>query len=88
MDRRLEDHLLRAVVARWNRGECQIESDDVYNDLIAQGINVPPGAMRRLFKQLLDSGQVQGALYFDDNAEQHGGARIISVSLQLIPQYS
>jgi hypothetical protein len=77
MDRRLASRVGTALLRRWETGQRQIESEAVYQQLVAAGEAIPEGAMRQVFEELFAQGVLGGTLWEDVEAAQaHGGASI------------
>ena len=52
LDTRLRTLILRAMIARWQAGEHEIWSQDIYAQLVASGVDIPAGAMAAVFDNL------------------------------------
>ena len=52
LDMRLRTLVLRAIIVRWQAGEHEITSHDLYCQLSAAGVCIPAGAMAVVFENL------------------------------------
>ena len=73
LDTRLRTLVLRALIARWQAGEREIRSQDIYAQLVANGVNIPAGAMAAVFDNLRELKLSNGSLPENSAALiQHG----------------
>jgi len=77
LDTRLRTRLLTAIIARWQAGERDIASSDLYAQLLEAGEVIPVGAMAVVFDNLRMLKLISGP--FPEKAEAtrlHGDTRI------------
>lgn len=81
LDTRLRTLILRAIIVRWQAGEHEIASQDLYAQLMASGVLVPAGAMAAVFDNLRALRLCSGTLpERGDALILHGDTRIIWVN--------
>jgi len=73
LDTRLRTRVLRALIARWRAGERAIASGDLYQQLLASGEVIPPGAMAAVFDNLRELKVIAGRLPESTVALGHHG---------------
>ena len=66
----LEEKVMEAIRDEWYKtrisgGVGTVDSKDVYERLIAEGVDVPQGAMKSILEKLRDEGRISGAPYHD-----------------------
>ena len=66
----LKERVMEAIRAEWDKtrppgGVGTVNSKDVYERLIAEGVDVPRGAMESILEKLRDEGRISGAPYHD-----------------------
>ena len=66
----LKERVMEAIRAEWEKtrpsgGVGTVDSKDVYERLIAEGVDVPRGAMESILEKLRDEGRISGAPYHD-----------------------
>jgi hypothetical protein len=88
MNRSLEEHVLRAIVARWNQGERAVSSESVYNTLIAAGDAVPPSALNAIFQSYCGLGLGCVAPVGVEAIPQHRQRMVTDISQSLLRRYS
>ena len=64
----LKERVMEAIRAEWEKtrpsgGVGTVDSKDVYERLIAEGVDVPQGAMESILEKLRDEGRISGAPY-------------------------
>jgi hypothetical protein len=64
----LKEGVMEAIRAEWDKmrpsgGVGTVDSKDVYERLIAEGVDVPQGAMEIILEKLRDEGRISGAPY-------------------------
>ena len=64
----LKERVMEAIRAEWDKtrpsgGVGTVDSKDVYEHLIAEGVDVPQGAMESILEKLRDEGRISGAPY-------------------------
>jgi hypothetical protein len=60
--------VMETIRAEWDKtrpsgGVGTVDSKDVYEHLIADGVDVPQGAMESILEKLRDEGRISGAPY-------------------------
>ena len=84
----LKERVLEAIRAEWDKtrppgGVGKVNSKDVYERLVAEGVDVPRGVMKGILEQLLDEGQISGAPYHEPaGIPIHGAFSIIEPGWQ------
>ena len=85
LDTRLRTQILRAIIVRWQTGEHEIWSQDIYAQLVATGVDVPAGAMAAVFDNLRTMKLSRGSLPENTAALiLHGDTRITWVHPRLL----
>jgi hypothetical protein len=85
----LKTKIMALIEEGWDRnrrpgGVGTTDSATVYTRLLAEGMDVPPGAMARILEELSAEGQITGAQAFDGEDKQlHGGRAIIEPEWRL-----
>ncbi len=84
----LEEKVMEAIRDEWDKtripgGVGTVDSKDVYERLIAEGVDVPQGAMKSILEKLRDEGRISGAPYHDPaGIPIHGAWSIIEPGWQ------
>jgi len=79
-DVELETEIRKIIYDDYGVGHQNIESKEIYDKLIARGIEVPENAMARVIKSLKDRGLVRAAGKMNsDEARKHGAYSIMWV---------
>ena len=84
----LKEKVMETIQAEWDKtrlpgGVGTVDSKDVYERLIAEGVDVPQGAMKSILERLRDEGQISGAPYHDPaGIPIHGAWSIIEPGWQ------
>ena len=78
----LKTKIMALIEEGWDRnrppgGVGTTDSTTIYTRLLAEGMDVPPGAMARILEELSAEGQITGAQAFDREGGQLHGARAI-----------
>jgi hypothetical protein len=78
----LKTKIMALIEEGWDRncppgGVGTTDSATIYTRLLAEGMDVPPGAMARILEDLSAEGQITGAQAFDGEDKQLHGARAI-----------
>ena len=78
----LKTKIMALIEEGWDRnrppgGVGTTDSATIYTRLLAEGVDVPPGAMARILEELSAEGQITGAQAFDREDKQLHGARAI-----------
>jgi hypothetical protein len=78
----LKTKIMALIEEGWDRnrlpgGVGTTDSATIYTRLLAEGMDVPPGAMARILEDLSAEGQITGAQAFDREGRQLHGARAI-----------
>jgi hypothetical protein len=78
----LKKKIIALIEKGWDRnrppgGVGTTDSATIYTRLLAEGVDVPPGAMARILEELSAEGQITGAQAFDGESRQLHGARAI-----------
>jgi hypothetical protein len=78
----LKTKIMALIEEGWDRnrppgGVGTTDSATIYTRLLAEGVDVPPGAMDRILEELSAEGQITGAHVFDREGRQIHGARAI-----------
>ena len=78
----LKTKIMALIEEGWDRnrppgGVGTTDSATVYTRLLAEGVEVPPGAMARILEDLSAQGLITGAQAFDGEDKQLPGARAI-----------
>jgi hypothetical protein len=87
LNRRLRTLVLRAIIARWQSGEREIASQDLYTELVEAGEGIPAGAMAVVFDNLRALKLIGGSL--PDNAmalSMHGDTRVAWLDPSLLTE--
>ncbi len=85
LDTRLRTLILRAIIVRWQAGEREIMSYDLYTQLLADGVHIPAGAMAVVFDNLRALKLIGGSLPENGTAlSLHGDTRITWVHPRLL----
>jgi hypothetical protein len=83
VDDLLKERVMEAIRAEWDKtrppgGVGTVNSKDVYEHLIAEGVDVPRGAMESILEKLRDEGRISGTPYHDPTSIPiHGAWSII-----------
>jgi hypothetical protein len=78
----LKKKIMALIEEGWDRnrlpgGVGSTDSASIYTRLLAEGVDVPPGAMARILEDLSAEGQITGAQAVDREGRQLHGARVI-----------
>jgi hypothetical protein len=79
----LKEKVMEVILDEWDKtrppgGVGTVDSKNVYARLVDEGLEVPQGAMERIFEQLRDEGRISGSPYHDPEAiPSHGAWGII-----------
>jgi hypothetical protein len=78
----LKKKIMALIEEGWDRnrppgGVGTTDSATIYTRLLAEGVDVPPGAMARILEDLSAEGQITGAQAVDREGRQLHGARVI-----------
>jgi hypothetical protein len=78
----LKTKIMALIEEGWDRnrppgGVGTTDSATIYTGLLAEGVDVPPGAMARILEDLSAEGQITGPQVFDREGGQLHGARAI-----------
>ena len=78
----LKTKIMALIEEGWDRnrppgGVGTTDSATIYTRLLAEGVDVPPGAMARILEDLSAEGQITGPQVFDREGRQLHGARAI-----------
>jgi hypothetical protein len=78
----LKTEIMALIEEGWDRnrppgGVGTTDSVTIYTRLLAEGVDVPPGAMARILEDLSAEGQITGPQAFDREDKQLHGARAI-----------
>jgi hypothetical protein len=77
----LETEIRNILYNDYGTGNQSIDSAEIYDKLIAKGINPPERAMAEIFKSLKDRGLIKGPGRLDsEGARKHGAWDIMWVS--------
>jgi len=85
----LKTKIMALIEEGWDRnrppgGVGTTDSATIYTRLLAEGMDVPPGAMARILEDLSAEGQITGPQTFDTEGRQlHGGRAIIEPEWRL-----
>jgi Fe2+ or Zn2+ uptake regulation protein len=77
-DKRLTQIIWEILTEMWKRGEREVDSGDVLKVLKKRGENIQPGAMRRVFDFLINSGCIRAAKFKHPRAVTEHGAMTIT----------
>jgi len=70
---------------KWNSRE--LDSEDIYGELVARNVQVPEGHMDEILENFKKAGIINGVGYMHPYAvKQHGAMVIGSVNLELLAQ--
>jgi hypothetical protein len=76
-DKRLTQLIWEILTEMWKSGEREVDSGDVLKVLKKSDENIQPGAMRRVFDLLINSGCIRATKYIDrDGIREHGAMTI------------
>lgn len=78
MASQLQDRISKVLASRWQAGERAIASQDVYEDLIHAGVEVPEDAMDAVFEQMEGRGLIHSRGLLDSHGTKQHGARVIT----------
>ena len=70
----LETEIRNTIYDEYGVGHQNIDSKEIYDKLIAKGIDVPERAMGRIIKSLHDKGLIKAHGRFDSDAARRDGA--------------
>ena len=89
MNTKLAEAIAKVLRAKWSSvpegSRRELDSEEIYNDLIARGVQVPEGDMSEVLDQFKKAGIIGGPGYMNSDAhKQHGGMVITSVDRQLL----
>jgi hypothetical protein len=78
----LKTKIMALIEEGWDRnrppgGVGTTDSTTINTRLLAEGMDVPPGAMARILEELFAEGQITGAQAFDREGGQLHGAKAI-----------
>jgi len=78
----LKTKIMALIEEGWDRnrppgGVGTTDSATIYTRLLAEGVDVPPGAMARILEELWAEGQITGPQSVDREGRQLHGARAI-----------
>jgi hypothetical protein len=78
----LKTKIMALIEEGWDRnrppgGVGTTDSATIYTRLLAEGVDVPPGAMARILEDLSAEGQITGPQAIDREGRQLHGARAI-----------
>lgn len=64
----LKERVMEVIRAEWDKmrpsgGVGTVDSQDVYERLLVEGVDVPQGSMERILEMLRNEGQISGAPY-------------------------
>jgi hypothetical protein len=80
----LETEIRNILYNDYGTGNQNIDSAEVYDKLVAKGINPPEKAMAEVFKSLKQRGLIKGPGRLDsDGARKHGAYDIMWVSRRI-----
>src|SRR5215216_1696408 len=85
----LKTKIMALIEEGWDRnrppgGVGTTDSATIYTRLLAEGVDVPPGAMARILEELWAEGQITGPQSVDREGRQlHGGRAIIEPEWRL-----
>ena len=82
MDLKIKTKIMALIEEGWDRnrppgGVGTTDSATIYTRLLAEGMDVPPGAMARILEDLYAEGQITGPQPADSEGRQLHGARAI-----------
>jgi hypothetical protein len=79
MDAHFQDQALDALARLWrqHRDGDVLDSRDVYDQLIADGVQIPIGALDAIFTDLQDRLLIEAVAYADPAGVRAHGARLI-----------
>jgi len=87
MNTELAKAMVDAIRNQWKLKGRYLDSQDVYEELIAKGVEVPEGDMNVILDNFKKAGVINGPGYINSTAvRQHGAMRITSINLQLLDQ--
>lgn len=75
----LDDYVIAALRALRQRGERMIDSADVYQELVTQGIRPMDGQLGAVFAELAESEKIQVSHYMDVAGTPRHGVMIITI---------
>ena len=78
----LKTKILALIEEGWDRnrppgGVGTTDSATIYTRLLAEGVDMPPGAMAQILEDLWAEGQITGAQALDTEGRQLHGGRVI-----------
>jgi len=87
MNTKLAKALVPALRNQWNLKGNGLDSKDVYEELIANGVDVLDWNMGEILENFKKAGIINGPGYMNSTAaRQHGGMVITMVNLELLDQ--
>ena len=87
MNTKLAKAIVPALRNQWNLKHNRLDSKDVYEELIANGVDVPENDMYEIWEAFQKAGVISGQGYMNSSAnKQHGSMAIGRVNLQLLDQ--
>jgi len=89
MNTKLAEAIGETLRSKWSSvpegSPRELDSEEIYHDLIARGIHVPEGDMSEVLDQFRKAGIIGGPGYMNSDAnKQHGAMVITSVDQQLL----
>jgi hypothetical protein len=87
MNNKLATAMKEVIRDKWNPKTHNLNSKEVYEELIARGVEVPPGDMNEIIGEFKKAGIITGPGYMDSTGvQQHGATVIARVNLDLLEQ--
>jgi hypothetical protein len=79
--------MAKVIRDKWNPKTHQLDSKEVYEELIARGVEVPEGDMSEILEDFKKAEVIRGSGYMNSaGVKQHGAIVITSVRLELLDQ--
>jgi hypothetical protein len=87
MNENLAKEVAEMIVHKWNPQTHDLDSEQVYEGLVAKGVAVPEKDMHEILDTFKNAGLIGGPGYMNSDAvKEHGAMVITSVNIGLLKQ--
>jgi hypothetical protein len=87
MNTQLAKAIVEVIRAKWNPNMRELDSKDIYHELLAKSIEIPENDMSEILEKFKKAGVINGEGYKHPTAHgRHGAFVITAVNLELLDQ--